>query len=82
MIECVTPQDASGLAFGERRQTQAPRLAQDVRRLVDRGARVFYVREDRAARGIERGEVIAGVHPIGRTTLRELFETYDQVWHW
>lgn len=44
----VQAQDAAGLQFGERRQTQPPRLAHDVRALAAKGAQLFYV-EDRCA---------------------------------
>src|ERR1700748_853408 len=60
----VEGQDASGLAFGARRQTQPPRLAHDVQQLVAKGARVFYVEDDASARGIARGEVVDGPQPI------------------
>ena len=60
----VRDQDASGLQFGERRQTQPPRLADDVRRLGEKGVRVFYVEDDAKRRGIARDEIIDGPTPI------------------
>jgi hypothetical protein len=78
----VKSQDASGLAFGERRQTQPPRLGDDVAKLVAKGAHVFFVEEDVAERGIERSELVAGVEPVARAALPALAAAYDQVWHW
>jgi sulfur transfer complex TusBCD TusB component (DsrH family) len=78
----VKGQDASGLAFGERRQTQPPRIEEDVAKLTQKGGRVFLLEEDLAARGVERSELIAGVEPVGRATLPSLLAGYDQVWHW
>jgi hypothetical protein len=78
----VTGQDASGLAFGERRQTQPPRIDEDVAKLVPKGAKVFIVEEDLRDRGIERGELIAGVETIARTRLPKLLTAYDHVWQW
>ncbi len=78
----VTGQDASGLAFGERRQTQPPRIDQDVVKLISKGVRVFIVEDDLRERGLERGELIPGLEGVGLPQLATLFRAYDQVWHW
>lgn len=78
----VRGQDASGLAFGARRQTQPPRVADDVGKLVEKGVRVFVVEDDLRERGIEADELVGGLSPIARTELPGLFRSYDQVWHW
>src|SRR5262245_43661498 len=46
-------QDASGLAFGEKKQTQPPRLAEDVAKLIEKGVAVYVVSDDVAERGLE-----------------------------
>jgi intracellular sulfur oxidation DsrE/DsrF family protein len=78
----VKGQDASGLVFGDWRQTQPPRLDHDVAALGPKGVRVYVCEDDVRDRGIERGELIEGVEPIARASLPKLFEAYDQVWHW
>jgi sulfur relay (sulfurtransferase) DsrF/TusC family protein len=78
----VRGQDASGLSFGERRQTQPPRLDEDVAKLVTRGVKVFVVDDDLTERGVERTEIISGVEAITRAELPKLFAGFDQVWHW
>lgn len=78
----VQGQDASGLAFGERRQTQPPRIDDDVAKLVSKGVKVFIVQDDLAARGVERSELIGGIEPIARDRVPALLGAYDQVWHW
>ena len=78
----VTGQDASGLAFGERRQTQPPRIDEDVAKLATKGVRVFLVEEDLAERGVGRAELIGGVEPVPRAGLPQLLAGYDQVWRW
>lgn len=75
-------QDASGLAFGERRQTQPPRLGDDVAKLIGKGVEVFFVEEDAAERGLERGDLIEGPKGVRRSALPTLLGRYDQVWHW
>jgi hypothetical protein len=78
----VVGQDASGLAFGERRQTQPPRLEEDVAKLLSKGVKVFFVADDLAERGAESADVIDGIEPIARADMHRLFAGYDQVWHW
>jgi hypothetical protein len=78
----VRGQDAGGLSFGGRKQTQAARVEEDVRRLVEKGLRVFYVEEDASQRGVRRDELLEGARAIGRGGLPELFDGYDHVWHW
>ncbi len=78
----VTGQDASGLAFGDRRQTQPPRLADDVAGLIGKGIDVYIVREDVDDRGLGEGDLIPGLKGIARSDLPRLLDDYDQVWHW
>jgi hypothetical protein len=78
----VKAQDSSGLKFGQWRQTQPPRLAEDIAGAVGKGISVYVVSEDLADRGIRTSEVVAGVEFLGRADLPRLFARYDQVWHW
>lgn len=78
----VRGQDASGLQFGERKQTHPPRLENDVRRLIDKGAKVFVVADDVADRGLERTDLVDGLAPVSRSSIAKLCADYDQIWHW
>jgi hypothetical protein len=78
----VKSQDASGLAFGAKRQTQPPRIAEDVAKFADKGVGVLVVAEDVAEHGLERGDLIATVKPVSRSELAALFENYALIWHW
>ena len=78
----VKGQDASGLAFGDKQQTQPPRIADDLTKLLEKGVGVFVVSDDLADRGLERSHLIAGVKPTSRDELPALFDSFDQVWHW
>lgn len=78
----VRGQDASGLAFGERKQTHPPHIDQDIAKLVGKGVDVFVVDDDAAARGLERGDLVEGVKGVARSAVPALFERYDQIWHW
>ncbi len=78
----VKGQDASGLAFGERRQTRPPTIDEDVAKLIPKGVKVFIVEDDLGERGLERSDLIPGVEAIARGQLPRLLGEYDQVWHW
>ena len=78
----VRGQDASGLAFGERRQTEPPRLDEDVAKLAAKGVTIFIVDDDLRERGIGHADLVAGVQPVARTEIAGLFGRYDQVWSW
>ena len=78
----VRAQDAAGLAFGARRQTQPPRLASDITALLGRGARVFFLEQDVVARGIAPEELIEGPSPVSVHAIAELFSSYPHVWRW
>lgn len=78
----VRSQDAAGLCFGARRQTQSPRVGEDVAKLAAKGARLLLVAEDLAERGIDAAELIAGVDPVPRASLPALLASYERVWSW
>jgi hypothetical protein len=78
----VRGQDAAGLRFGERAQTQPPRLADDVAKLVKKGVPVRYVAEDAQERSLVAAEFIEGLVPVARGALPALFEDYQQIWTW
>ncbi len=78
----VKGQDASGLAFGDWRQSQPPRLADDVAGLVGKGVDVYYIEEDLADRGLAGTDLVDGLRPVGRDGVAGLLGNYDMVWHW
>ena len=78
----VRGQDASGLSFGDWRQTQPPRIENDVAGLVAKGVSVYVLSEDLAERGLATAPLVEGVRPMSRGDLAGLIEAHDQVWHW
>jgi intracellular sulfur oxidation DsrE/DsrF family protein len=75
-------QDCSGLAFGEWRQTQPPRIAADLSALIGKGVEICVVAEDMADRGIAQAQIIAGVQPVPRDAVAALIGRFDRVWYW
>jgi intracellular sulfur oxidation DsrE/DsrF family protein len=78
----VKGQDAAGLAFGDRKQTQPPDVAGDLVRLIARGVEVYAVADDLAARGVEAAELVDGVIPVAAADVAPLLHQHDLVWHW
>ncbi len=78
----VKGQDAAGLKFGDRAQTQPPKISDEIAKLTGKGIHVYLVEEDLADRGIEGSEMIDGVEKVSRSTLPAMFERYDQIWRW
>jgi len=78
----VKGQDASGLSFGNMRQTQPPELAEDLAKLVAKGVDVFIVTDDLEDRGIGESELIEGLKRVERQGIANLLGQFDQTWHW
>ncbi|MEQ8963000.1 MAG: hypothetical protein RLP02_34660 [Coleofasciculus sp. C2-GNP5-27] len=78
----VSGQDASGLVFGNKPQTQPPKLEQDLQRAIEKGITVYIVADDFKSRGIPEGKMINGVTKVTSQDLPGLFGNYDQIWHW
>ena len=78
----VKGQQASGLNFGGREQTQPPQLDRDLTKLAGKGVPVYMVQEDVADRGIDSSDLIDGIEMIPRSGVARLFGNFDEVWHW
>ena len=78
----VAGPDASGLAFGDWKQTQPPRIDNDVAGLIGKGIDVYVVEEDVAARGLGNAAFIAGIRRVVGAGIPRLMDAHEQVWHW
>jgi intracellular sulfur oxidation DsrE/DsrF family protein len=78
----VKGQDAAGLAFGDRKQTQPPDLAGDIVRLIAKGVEVYVTGEDLARRGLGPSDLVDGLEPVSAASLPALYGRYDLVWQW
>jgi hypothetical protein len=78
----VMGQDASGLAFGDWRQTEPPRIEDDLARMIAKGIAVFAVADDLADRGLMDAALVKGVVRINRGDIPRLMSVSDHVWRW
>ncbi len=78
----VVAQDASGLSFGTFTQTQPPRIAEDLGRMLDQGLSVHYVSEDATERGLDREALVPGLRAVDREKVADLMDGFDFVFTW
>jgi sulfur relay (sulfurtransferase) DsrF/TusC family protein len=79
----VAGQGAPGLTIGGWKQTQTPRMDNDVIDLIaTRKIPVFVIEEDLAVRGIERSELVPEVELFSEKMLPQRIAEYDLVSHW
>jgi hypothetical protein len=78
----IMRQDASGLIFGNKRQTQPPRIMDDISKIISKGVDVYFVLEDAFERGIDQEEMLLGVKKISRNEFPSLFLKYQHILHW
>jgi hypothetical protein len=75
-------QDASGLQLGDWRQTQPPRIDEDLERMISNGIQVFVVTDHLAERGLTDCAMIKGLRRVPRSEIARLASIYDRVWSW
>ncbi len=78
----VRGQDAGGLAFGGWRQTEPPRIEQQLGSLTAKGVTVYALADDLAERGLASTDLLPGIETLQRPALAALLPRYDRVWHW
>ena len=78
----VSGQDASGIVFGDWKQSEPPRIDKDISGLIGKGVDVYVVEEDAVERGLGNAPMVDGVKRVRRAGLPKLVAQHDQVWHW
>jgi intracellular sulfur oxidation DsrE/DsrF family protein len=78
----VRKQDASGLAFGDRKQTRPPKLCDELISLAKKGVSILAVHEDVGHYGLKREELIPEVELVPKTRIAQLFDEHERIWWW
>jgi hypothetical protein len=79
----VAGQGAPGLTIGGWKQTQAPRMDNDIVDLiVNRKIPVFVIEEDLVTRGIDPNELVPEVELLSSMMLPKRMAEYEIVMHW
>lgn len=78
----VKDQKAQSLKFGRAGIPHPPKLDDDLKKLVEKGVPVFYIRDDVDERGIPGDSLIGEAEALSRTQLAKFVDQFDQIWHW
>ncbi len=81
-VSYLVEQECPALTIGNVGINHPARPAEDIKRLQEKGVKVFAVRGDLEARGIGGEDCIKGVQIIQGSDIAGLMEDYEQVWHW
>ena len=81
-VNYLVPQECPRVKIGTTGINHPARPNEDLKKLQDKGATVFAIREDLEERGISLSNCLAGVQLIRRHDIALLLDDYDQVWHW
>ena len=81
-VNYLVNQQCPPIAIGNVSINHPARPAEDLKRLLEKGARIFAVEEDLAERGLSRESCAVVPELIHRSEIAGLMEEHEQVWHW
>src|SRR5947207_15629425 len=81
-VNYLSKQECPALEIGDVRVSHPARPNEAIAKLMEKGVKVFAIRDDLEERGSKDGDCVGGVQLIGRGDVVGLLEDYEQVWHW
>ena len=81
-VNYLVMQECPPLFIGETGVSHPAKPNEDISKLLEKGVRVFAAQEDLEERGIRVEGCVSGVRHIDRREVVNLFDEYDQIWHW
>jgi hypothetical protein len=81
-VNYLAPQECPPLDIGGVGIKHPARPPEDIAKLLEKGVRVFAVREDVEQRGIDTATCVGGVELIRGGEIGALLDEHEQVWHW
>jgi intracellular sulfur oxidation DsrE/DsrF family protein len=81
-VNYLAPQECPPLDIGGVGIKHPARPPEDIAKLLEKGVRVFAVREDVEQRGIDTATCVGGVELIRGGEIAALLDEHEQVWHW
>jgi len=81
-VNYIVKQECPALIIGDVGIHHPARPNEDIARLLEKGVKVYVVRDDVEERGIRVSNCIAGTRIISRSEIAVAMEEHDQVWHW
>jgi hypothetical protein len=81
-VNYLAPQECPALEIGGAGVRHPARPPDDIAKLLEKGVRVFAVREELEQRGIDPPTCVGGVELIRGGEVAPLLDEHQQVWHW
>src|SRR5262249_14037589 len=81
-VNYIVNQECPALWIGAVSISRPARPAEDVAKLMEKGVKVYVVKDDVEERGICSKNGIPGVLKTRRGEIAGLMEEHDQIWHW
>jgi intracellular sulfur oxidation DsrE/DsrF family protein len=81
-VNYLAPQECPALEIGGAGVRHPARPTDDIAKLLEKGVRVYAVREDLERRGIDPAQCVGGVELIRGSEVAPLLDEHQQVWHW
>lgn len=81
-VNYLMNQECPSIAIGNVGINHPARPTEDLKRLQEKGVRVFAVEEDLAERGLSKDSYAVEAELIRRSDIAGLMEEHQQVWHW
>ncbi|MEZ4744097.1 MAG: DsrE family protein [Bdellovibrionota bacterium] len=78
----VKSQNPMPLAFGDAHIPFPNKFHEDLKSLIQAGAKVLYITDDAIERGIDHSELIPEIEGISRNQISKLMQGYYHIWHW
>lgn len=81
-VNYLVSQECPPLMIGGAGINHPARPTEDLKKLNEKGVKIFALLEDVEARGINNKDCLNGVQLIRKNDLAAVFDDYQQVWHW
>lgn len=81
-VNYLVSQECPALVIGNVGINHPARPGEDLKRLLDKGIKIFAVEEDLVERGLSKESCAVEPELIRRVDIAGLMEQHEQVWHW
>ena len=81
-VNYLVAQECPALKIGSIGVNHPAQPNEDIKRVREKGVRVFALADDLETRGIDKDRCVGDVQMIRGTDVAALMDDYQQIWHW